>query len=113
MLDVIEEEKLQQNAKKVGTRFLQLLGEFRNRSAIVGDVRGKGLMFFIEMVADKSTRSPLEPEKCATIFEAIKDQGLLIGKSGRNGNILRVSPPLCITDENVDFAMEIFENLLK
>jgi len=113
VLDVIEEEKLQQNAKKVGTRFLQLLGQLRDRSAIIGDVRGKGLMSFIELVSDKSTRSPLDAERCATIFEATKDSGLLIGKSGRNGNILRVSPPLCITDENVDFAMEVFEKLLK
>lgn len=113
MLDVIEEEKLQQNAHKVGTRFLQKLELLRDRSSIIGDVRGKGLMICVELVADKTTRKPLEPERMSTVFEKLKDCGVLVGKGSLHGNVLRIKPPMCITDQNVDFAMEVFENILK
>ncbi len=113
MLDVIEEERLQQNAHMVGTRFLQLLGELRNRSSMIGDVRGKGLMIGIELVADKATRKPLQPEKMATVFEEIKDCGILVGKGGLHGNVLRIKPPMCVNEANVDLAMEVFESVLK
>lgn len=104
---------LQENAHKVGTRFLHQLGRLRDSSSIIGDVRGKGLMIGVELVADKSTRKPLESEKVAIVFEAIKDCGILVGKGGLHGNVLRIKPPLCVTQANVDFAMEVFENFLK
>jgi alanine-glyoxylate transaminase/(R)-3-amino-2-methylpropionate-pyruvate transaminase len=87
VLDVIDEEKLQENCEKVGTHFLLELAKFRDEYEIVGDVRGKGLMIGFELVEDKKSRKPLPIEKVALIFESIKDMGILIGKGGLFGNV--------------------------
>jgi alanine-glyoxylate transaminase/(R)-3-amino-2-methylpropionate-pyruvate transaminase len=113
VLEVIEEEGLQENAADVGTYFLSRLGELQHQSDVIGDVRGKGLMIGVELVKNKESREPLEPEKVAKIFEATKDNGLLLGLGGQYKNVLRIKPPMCLTRENVDFTMKIFQNLLK
>jgi alanine-glyoxylate transaminase/(R)-3-amino-2-methylpropionate-pyruvate transaminase len=87
VLDVIDEEKLQENCQKVGTHFLLELAKLRDEFEIVGDVRGKGLMIGFELVEDKKSRKPLPIEKVALIFESIKDMGILIGKGGLYGNV--------------------------
>ena len=61
----------------------------------IGDVRGKGLMVAIELVEDRQTKVPAK-ERTANVFEAAKDNGLLIGKGGLDGNIIRITPPMCI-----------------
>jgi alanine-glyoxylate transaminase / (R)-3-amino-2-methylpropionate-pyruvate transaminase len=87
VLDVIDEEKLQENSHKVGTYFLNGLAKLREEFEIVGDVRGKGLMIGVEFVEDKKTRKPLPIEKVNPIWENIKNMGVLIGKGGLYGNV--------------------------
>ena len=74
----------------------------------IGDVRGKGLMVAIELVEDRQTKVPAK-ERTANVFEAAKDLGLLIGKGGLDGNIIRITPPMCINEADVDFLLEVLD----
>jgi alanine-glyoxylate transaminase/(R)-3-amino-2-methylpropionate-pyruvate transaminase len=105
VLDVLEEDGLQANAKIVGDVFSKGLEELRNDFDIVGDVRGKGLMFGIEMVQDKESKTPLPPEKMADVFELTKENGILVGKGGLYGHVFRIKPPMCVTEEDAKFAI--------
>ncbi|KAK2170495.1 hypothetical protein NP493_1149g00072 [Ridgeia piscesae] len=107
VLDVLEEDKCQERCRVVGTYLLEQLSTLRDEFDIVGDVRGKGLMVGLELVADKESKKPLPPSEMAAIFEATKDMGLLIGKSGLYGTCLRIKPPMCITQDDVDFTVAV------
>merc|ERR1719323_686720 len=109
VLDTIRDEKLMENSHDVGTYFLHGLAKLRDQYEIVGDVRGKGLMIGIEMVEDKESKTPLNGEKMLDIWDATKDAGVLLGKGGFYGNVFRIKPPMCITKENVDKAVAVFE----
>lgn len=79
---------------------------------IIGDVRGKGLMTGIELARDRRTNDAAK-EECARVFEHVKDLGLLIGKGGLYGNILRIKPPICIQRPIVDFLIDVLDLALK
>lgn len=87
VLDVIEEEKLQKNSHVVGTHFLQELDKLRDKHAVIGDVRGKGLMIGVELVEDRNTRQPMQPANFSDIWEDCREMGLLLGKGGLHGNV--------------------------
>jgi len=112
VLDVIADERLQANCAQVGEHFLKKLVKLKEKSPLIGDVRGKGLMIGVELVEDKKLRTPLAPAKMGALFEQIKDNGVLIGKGGLYGNVLRIKPPMCITKENVDEVCDVFEKVL-
>lgn len=61
------------------------------------------------MVEDKKTKTPLNGEKMLDIWDATKDAGVLLGKGGFYGNVFRIKPPMCITKENVDKTVAVFE----
>ncbi|KAG8225174.1 hypothetical protein J437_LFUL006699 [Ladona fulva] len=114
VLEVIEEEKLQKNSEVVGTHLLLRLAQLRNEFAeIVGDVRGKGLMIGLELVADAQTRTPMSSTNFMDIWEDCKDMGLLVGRGGLNGNVMRIKPPMCITTEDADFTCEVIKKALE
>ncbi|KAL8203995.1 UNVERIFIED_CONTAM: alanine--glyoxylate aminotransferase 2 [Gekko kuhli] len=112
VLDAIEEDGLQKNCEAVGTHLLLELAKLRDEFEIIGDVRGKGLMIGIQMVKDKESRQPLPAEEISEIFEDCKDMGLLFGKGGLHFQTFRIKPPLCITKEDADFAVEVFRTAL-
>jgi alanine-glyoxylate transaminase/(R)-3-amino-2-methylpropionate-pyruvate transaminase len=70
-------------------------------------------MIGIEMVSDKETRAPLAPERMAKIWEDCKEMRVLLGKGGIAGNVFRIKPPMCITTEDADFALDVFRKALK
>ncbi|XP_076844975.1 alanine--glyoxylate aminotransferase 2, mitochondrial [Brachyhypopomus gauderio] len=113
VLDVITEERIQENSDVVGTYLLKQLAKLRDKYEIVGDVRGKGLMIGVEMVKDKASRVPLPPENMAEIFEDTKDMGVLMGKGGTYGQVFRIKPPLCVTKADADFFMAVFDQALQ
>ena len=112
VLDVIEEDKLQENSRKVGGLFLQELLKLRDEFEVVGDVRGKGLMLGMEFVKSKKSVEPLPATEVNEIWERVKDNGVLVGKGGLHGNVFRIKPPMCITAEDVHFTVAVLRQVL-
>jgi alanine-glyoxylate transaminase / (R)-3-amino-2-methylpropionate-pyruvate transaminase len=108
VLRVIEREGLQQNSLRVGNHLLEGFRRLAEKHQVIGDVRGKGLMLGIELVKDRTTKAPAKDE-CAHVLEAAKDLGLLIGKGGLFGNVLRIKPPMCITTLDADFMLDVLD----
>jgi len=106
VLEIIDEEKLQENCKITGGHLINGLVKLKSEFDIVGDVRGKGLMIGVELVKPGTTQ-PLEADKFEKIFEKTKDLGLLIGRGGADGNVLRIQPPMCVTKEDADFTVDV------
>lgn len=111
VLEVIDEEGLQENARVVGARYKKGMEELQKKHMIVGDVRGMGLMLGMELVRDRKTKEPAK-EETAALHEMMKDEGILVGKGGLFGNVLRIKPPLCITKEDVDFTLAVMDRCL-
>ena len=93
------EHDLQANAKKVGEHFISSLREAASGNPLVGEVRGKGLMIGIEFVDPEGAP---DPAAAGLALEETRRQGVLVGKGGLYGNVLRVSPPLVLTIEEAD-----------
>jgi len=111
VLEAIEEDGTQQNAKVVGGRFKAGLVELQRRHRLIGDVRGLGLMLGVELVRDRGTKEPAKEETLA-IMEHAREMGVLLGKGGLDGNTLRIKPPMCLTAADVDFALEVLDQAL-
>ena len=108
-IDVIEQEDLLTHVAKMGKRLREGLDELQRRyPKKIGDVRGKGLMLGLEVVADETAgdRTP-DPVATAKIFEEAKSRGLLIGKGGMKGNVFRLSPPLTVGEREIDEALAV------
>ncbi len=113
VLDLIDEENLLANAADTGAYLRAQLEALREKHAIIGDVRGMGLMQALELVEDRQTKTPA-PRATAEVMEAARRQGLLIGKGGAYGNCIRISPPLNISKSDVDeFALRLDRALVK
>ncbi len=108
VLEVIEKEKTQANALKIGNELITGLNKLAERHSIIGEVRGKGLMLGVELVKDRKTKEPAKDE-CIAVFERTRELGLLIGKGGFFGNVLRIKPPMCITHADADFMLECLD----
>jgi 4-aminobutyrate aminotransferase len=108
-LDIIEDEGLVERSAEMGTYALDRLRAFGRKSPIVGDVRGRGLMFGVEIVSDKAARTPA-PQLAERIYYACLDQGLSFKISG--GCTLTLSPPLVISREDLDRALSIVETAI-
>ena len=111
VLDVIETEKLADNARTVGARLAAGLQKVAAKSANVGDVRGMGLMLGVELVKDKRTKEHA-PELTSAVVERMKDLGVLVGKGGLEGSTVRIKPPLCLTEGDADLVVAAFERAL-
>ncbi len=111
VLDVIEEDGLQENARRVGARLLQGLRRLQTRHRLIGEVRGMGLMLGVELVTDRSPRGPAGAQTLE-VLEAAREMGVLMGKGGLDGNVLRIKPPMCITVEDADFAVDVLDRAL-
>ncbi|MEV4092900.1 aspartate aminotransferase family protein [Streptosporangium saharense] len=110
-LDYVLDHDLQANAARTGTLIIDGLREAAPRLPIVGDVRGKGLMFAVELV-DPATGEP-SPALAARFMEETKKAGLLAGKGGLYGNVLRMAPPLTLTLDEAAEGLGIIVNALE
>ncbi|NOZ04968.1 MAG: aspartate aminotransferase family protein [Chloroflexi bacterium] len=107
-IEVLEEEGSPQHVAKVGHYLRAGLEKLLEKYPVVGDVRGMGLMQGVEMVKDRASKEPAT-EAVNQLFEETRSRGLLIGKGGLYGNVLRISPPLTVTKDHVDEALEILD----
>ena len=101
VIKLIEEDNLRSNCKIVGDYLREKLEELKEKYACIGDVRGMGLMQGIELVVDRKTKQP-NPAAVLKVFEETKRQGVLIGKGGLYGNVIRTGMMLNSTKDNVD-----------
>ena len=112
VLDVIDEDGLQENSRVVGGYFIEGLKKLQQSHDLIGDVRGKGLMIGVELVRDRATKEPAK-EETMEVLEHAREMGVLLGKGALLGNVLRIKPPMCITKDDVDFAIHVLDNALK
>ncbi len=108
VIEVIEEDDLRTNAAIVGGYFRQKLEELQAKHKLIGEVRGMGLMQALELVEDRETKQPAAKET-NTVLEECRKAGLLVGKGGLYGNVIRMSPPLNITRGDVDEAFRMLD----
>jgi alanine-glyoxylate transaminase / (R)-3-amino-2-methylpropionate-pyruvate transaminase len=111
VLDVIDEDGLQENSRVVGKRLKDGFNELAKHHQLIGDVRGMGLMLGVELVRDRKTKEPAKKETLA-LLEAAREMGVLVGKGGLDGNVLRIKPPMCITAEDADFTLDVLDRAL-
>jgi len=111
VLEVIETEKLQENALRLGDFLLSGLEKLKQKHALIGDVRGRGLLLGIELVKDRATKEPAKAE-CAQVLENARERGLLLGKGGLWGQTIRFAPPMCIVQADADFLLDVLDRSL-
>ena len=107
VLNVIEKEKLQQNALSIGNYLLSGLNILKEKFEFIGDVRGKGLFIGVELVENRKTLDP-QPEKAKEIINKMKEIRILISTDGPFNNVLKIKPPMVFSREN---AQQIIESL--
>jgi len=111
-LTVIEEEHLVEKSEKLGAYFLKRLKEFAVRHELIGDVRGKGLLIGVELVDDRKSKAPAAKATEHIVDQAL-NKGVYFASGGRYGNVLKISPPLVITEEQIDFSLRVLDECLK
>ncbi len=108
VIRVIEEDDLKKNAAVVGGYFRQRLEELKGKYQVIGDVRGMGLMQGIELVNDRETKEPA-PQAVVKVFEETRRRGVLIGKGGLYGNVIRTGLMLNSTKDHVDELIQALD----
>jgi alanine-glyoxylate transaminase/(R)-3-amino-2-methylpropionate-pyruvate transaminase len=107
-LNVVLDENVQGRARTLGARLREGLELLKSTHPLLGDVRGRGLMVGVELVADRVTKAPAT-EQTADVLERCMELGLLVGKGGYFGNVLRITPPMCITEADIDFLVGVLD----
>jgi alanine-glyoxylate transaminase/(R)-3-amino-2-methylpropionate-pyruvate transaminase len=108
VLRAIEEDGTRENAKEVGGYMKEKLLGLKEKHSVIGDVRGSGLMLGIDLVNDRTSKAAAD-EEAGRVSEYAKDNGVIIGKGGAMGNVLRINPPLCLQKEDVDLVVEVLD----
>jgi 4-aminobutyrate aminotransferase-like enzyme len=111
VLDAIEEEGLLPRAREVGAYLRRGLERLAEAHAIVGDVRGAGLLAGVELVRDRDSREPAR-EEARRVREAMRERGVLLGVTGPGGNVLKIRPPLVFGREHADLLLEALDEVL-
>ncbi len=108
---VIEKENLVKKAEQRGKQILGRMRKFQETCKILGDVRGLGLMIGLELVKNRKIKEPA-PDLALKARTLARESGILIGVGGSFGNVLRIQPPLVITEEETEHACAILEKTL-
>jgi len=111
VLDVIEAEGLQQNARKTGDYLKSSLRKLQGRYPVIGDVRGEGLFLGIEFVKDPETCEP-HTELAGAVKNQLKDKRILVGTDGPHDNVIKIKPPLCFNKSDADVFLQAIESIL-
>jgi taurine-pyruvate aminotransferase len=111
-MEIMEEEDLFRRSAQMGERLRKELSGLEDHPN-VGDIRNKGLLFGIELVEDKETKEPAGPERVAAAISGCRERGLVIANNADTvaglNNVLTLAPPLSITDDDLEFIVEVLE----
>ncbi len=111
VLDVIEQEGVQRNAAEQGAWIRDALETLMTRHELIGDVRSLGLLIGVELVRDRDARNPATAE-AGVVLNAMREHGVLVGTTGRQGNVLKIRPPLVITREEAEVLVSTLDRVL-
>ncbi len=110
VLEVIEEERLQENALEIGRYLKDKFTILKSKYPIIGDVRGYGLFLGIELIRNLNTLEPADTE-AAFIVNKMKERAILMSIDGPLHNVLKIKPPMCFSKQDADFLLETFETV--
>jgi 4-aminobutyrate aminotransferase len=111
-LEVMQDERLPEEAARKGEHAMNRLRAMAERHPLIGDVRGLGLMIGVELVRDRATKEPASKE-AAAVRRLAREAGVLIGVGGQAGNVVRIQPPLVISDTALDRALDTIDDALQ
>ena len=110
-IEVMREENLPSKAAATGERIMGRLRAFQERCDLIGEVRGLGLMIGVELVSDRTAKTAA-PDQAKQVRKLARENGVLVGVGGTFGNVVRIQPPLVITDAQADRACDVIERAL-
>jgi 4-aminobutyrate aminotransferase-like enzyme/Ser/Thr protein kinase RdoA (MazF antagonist) len=111
VLDVVRDEKLQENAHRVGEYWVAGLAELQKRHKLLGDIRGSGLFLGLDLVTNRETREPASLQ-ASYVVNRLRERGILAGTDGPHHNVIKLRPPLIFTQENADLFNETLDGIL-
>ena len=111
VLEVLEEERLQERARRVGDHLLGALRDLQPRRPLIGDVRGSGLFLGVELVRDRATLEPAT-EEAGYVVERLRELGVLCGTDGPFANVLKIRPPLIFSAGDADLFVRRLDEVL-
>jgi len=112
VLDVLEEERLQERALRVGDHLLAGLRGLMERHPVVGDVRGSGLFLGVELVRDRRTLEPAADE-AAYVANRLRECGILTGTDGPHHNVIKIRPPLVFSEDDANLFLATLDDVLR
>ncbi|MCY1294750.1 2,2-dialkylglycine decarboxylase [compost metagenome] len=111
VLDVIEDEDILGKVRDVGAYLRAGLEQLARRQPAIGQIRGRGLFIGVELVTDRASKAP-DSEKAVKIAEQMRYEGVIVGASGRYGNVIKIRPPLVFSRDNADLFINVLDALL-
>ena len=112
VLDVIESENLQENARATGDFLKRVLESLKEKHPVIGDVRGKGLFLGVELVRDSRTLEPADRE-AEYIANRMRDRGILVSTDGPLHNVLKIKPPMVFNRSDAARLAETLDSVLR
>jgi 4-aminobutyrate aminotransferase-like enzyme len=111
VLDVLRDEGLLENAQKVGAYVLAGMRDLQKRHPIIGDIRGTGMFFAVEMVTDRETKQPASA-RTKEIVNSMREHGVLISRIGPTDSVLKIRPPMTFSTQNADLLLGTLDSVL-
>jgi 4-aminobutyrate aminotransferase-like enzyme len=111
VLDAIEDESLLENAVTVGNYTLERLSKLADRHELIGDVRGAGMFFAVELVSDRKAKTPATAQT-KRLVNLMRERGVLISRIGIHDNILKIRPPMTFSKQHADVLIETLDGVL-
>jgi 4-aminobutyrate aminotransferase-like enzyme len=111
VLDVIKDERLLDNAATVGDYTIAKLKKLAERHSLIGDVRGAGLFFAVELVSDRIAKTPA-PAQTRRLVNLMRERGVLISRIGTQDNILKIRPSMQFSKENADLLVDTLDQVM-
>ncbi len=108
MLSIVEDEKLQENAKQMGDKLLAGLHGLQDKYEIAGDVRGYGLFIGLDLVTDRKTREP-GTALADYVKNRMREHRILMSSESPHDNILKIRPPMTIEDDDINYILQVVD----